>query len=43
MVSAQAIANFLFIPAQPWWSVTLILIDLWVIHALFVHRRETVR
>ena len=39
MVSAQAIANFLFIPVQPWWSITLILIDLWVIHSLLVHRR----
>ena len=42
MVGAQAVANFLFIPAQPWWSFTLILVDLWIIHSLFVHRRETV-
>jgi hypothetical protein len=38
-VSFQAITNFLYIPAQPWWAFTLILIDLWIIHALFVHRR----
>ena len=38
-VSIQAFTNFLFIPAQPWWSVTLVFVDLWVIHALFVHRR----
>jgi hypothetical protein len=40
MVSIQALLNFLFIPVQPWWSVTLILVDLWIIHSLFVHRRE---
>lgn len=39
-VSVQAMANFLFIPVQPWWAITLILVDLWIIHALFVHRRE---
>jgi hypothetical protein len=42
MVSVQAVANFLFIPVQPWWSFTLILIDLWIIHSLLVHRRVTV-
>jgi hypothetical protein len=39
-VSIQAFTNFLFIPAQPFWAITLILIDLWIIHSLFVHRRE---
>jgi len=41
-VSIQALTNFLFIPAQPFWAITLILIDLWIIHSLFVHRRERV-
>jgi len=41
-VSIQAITNFVFIPVQPWWAITLILVDLWVIHSLFVHRRESV-
>ena len=41
-VSIQAVTNFLFIPAQPFWAMTLILIDLWIIHSLFVHRRERV-
>ena len=41
-VSIQALINFLFIPAQPFWAIALILIDLWIIHALFVHRRERV-
>jgi len=31
--------NFTFVPLQPWWALTIIFIDLWVIHALFVHRR----
>ena len=39
-VSIQAFGNFLFIPVQPWWSTILILVDLWIIHSLFVHRRE---
>jgi len=38
-VGFQLITNFLFIPVQPWWAFTLILLDLWVIHAMFVHRR----
>jgi hypothetical protein len=39
-VSIQALLNFLFIPVQPFWGITLIVIDVWIIHALFVHRRE---
>jgi len=42
VVSIQALTNFLFIPAQPFWAITLILIDLWIIHSLFVHRRVPV-
>ena len=42
MVGVQALTNFVFIPVQPFWAITLILVDLWVIHALFVHRREPV-
>jgi hypothetical protein len=42
MVSVQAVTNFVFIPVQPFWAITLILVDLWVIHSLFVHRRESV-
>jgi hypothetical protein len=42
VVSLQALTNFLFIPVQPWWAFTLILIDLWIIHSLFLHRREYV-
>ena len=42
IVSIQAVSNFLFIPVAPFWAITLIFIDLWVIHSLFVHRREIV-
>jgi hypothetical protein len=41
-VSIQAIWNFLYIPFNPWASIVLILIDFWIIHSLFVHRRELV-
>ena len=40
IVSVAALVNFLFIPVVPFWSLTLILIDLWVIHSLVVHKRE---
>lgn len=39
IASASVIVNFAFIPLAPWWALTLIFIDLWVIHSLFVHRR----
>src|SRR5205085_5166075 len=40
LASLQAVINFAFIPVQPWWAITLIIVDLWIIHSLFVHRRE---
>lgn len=42
LVGLQAMLNFIFIPVQPWWAITLIVVDLWIIHSLFVHRRERV-
>ncbi|HTY73478.1 MAG TPA: hypothetical protein VMI11_13800 [Actinomycetes bacterium] len=42
MVAIQAVINFAFIPVAPFWAITLIVVDLWVIHSLFVHRREPV-
>jgi hypothetical protein len=41
-VRIQALTNFLFIPAQPFWAIILILIDLLIIHSMFVHRRGPV-
>ena len=40
-VSIQAVTNFLFILVQPF-GRSLTVIDLWIIHSLFVHRREPV-
>jgi ABC-type uncharacterized transport system permease subunit len=39
IASVSVIVNFAFIPLAPFWALTLIFIDLWVIHSLFVHRR----
>ena len=39
IASISVIVNFVFIPLAPWWALTLIFIDLWVIHSLFVNRR----
>jgi hypothetical protein len=39
IVSLQAVSNFAFIPVQPFWAITVILVDLWIIHSLLVHRR----
>ncbi len=36
----SAVANFLFIPHYPIWSVLIIALDVWVIWALAVHGRE---
>ena len=40
-VSIQAVTNLLSIPVQPF-GRSLTVIDLWIIHSLFVHRREPV-
>jgi len=40
IVAVSAVVNFLFIPIVPFWAITLILIDLWIIHSLAVHKRE---
>jgi len=40
IVAVSAVVNFLFIPIQPFTSLALIAIDIWVIHSLAVHKRE---
>lgn len=40
IVAVSAVVNFLFIPVQPFTSLVLIAIDVWVIHSLAVHKRE---
>jgi hypothetical protein len=39
IATVSVVVNFTFIPLAPWWALTIIFIDLWVIHSLFVHRR----
>jgi hypothetical protein len=39
IAAISIVVNFTFIPFEPWWALTIIFIDLWVIHSLFVHRR----
>lgn len=39
VASISVLVNFTFIPLAPWWAFTIILVDLWVIHSLFVHGR----
>jgi hypothetical protein len=39
IAAVSILVNFAFIPQAPWWAFTIIVIDLWVIHSLFVHRR----
>jgi hypothetical protein len=36
----SAVANFLFIPYYPFWSLTVIALDIFVIWALAAHGRE---
>ncbi|WP_051973056.1 hypothetical protein [Cryobacterium sp. MLB-32] len=38
LVSISAIVNFMFIPWAPFWAITIIAIDIWIIHALAVYR-----
>jgi hypothetical protein len=37
---AQCIANFLFIPYYPFWSILIIAVDVFVIWAIAAHGRE---
>lgn len=40
LVILSAVGQLLLIPAQPWWSIIVIAIDVLVIYALTVHGRE---
>lgn len=40
LVIISAVGQLLLIPAQPWWSLIVISIDVLVIYALIVHGRE---
>ncbi|MGO4104137.1 hypothetical protein AB4Y63_09315 [Leifsonia sp. YAF41] len=40
VVALSAIGQMLLVPAQPWWSVIVIAIDVLVIYAITAHGRE---
>ena len=40
LVILNAVGQLLLVPAQPWWSIIVIAIDVLVIYALIVHGRE---
>ena len=40
LVALSAIANFLFIPSYPFWSLLMIVLDVFVIWALVRHGRR---
>ncbi len=40
LVIISAVGQLLLIPAQPWWSIIVIAIEILVIYALIVHGRE---
>ena len=40
LASVSAIANFVFIPWAPFFAITIIAIDIWVIHALWVYQPD---
>ena len=37
IATLSIVVNFTFIPLQPWWALTIIFIDLWVIHRVVTH------
>ena len=42
LASLSMVANFLYLPWYPWWSVLIIVLDITIIWALAVYRRESV-
>lgn len=42
LAAVSALANFAFIPYYPFWSMTIIALDVFIIWALAVHGREVV-
>jgi hypothetical protein len=41
VAALSIIANFLWLPYYPWWSLLIIVVDLFVIWAVTVHGRDT--
>ena len=40
LAALSAIANFLWLPIQPWWSIIIIALDVFVIWAVTAHGRD---
>lgn len=40
LAALSAIANFVWMPIQPWWSIIIIVLDVFVIWAVTVHGRD---
>ncbi|WP_430646764.1 DUF7144 family membrane protein [Agromyces sp. GXS1127] len=40
LVVLNAVSQLFLLPVQPWWSLTIIVLDILVIYALTVHGRE---
>lgn len=40
LAALSAIANFAFLDAYPWWSLTVIILDILIIYAIAVHGGE---
>jgi hypothetical protein len=38
--SLSAVANFVWLPYQPWWSITIIILDVFIIWAVTAHGRD---
>ena len=43
LASLSAIANFLWLPIQPWWAIIVITLDIFVIWAVTAHGRDITR
>jgi hypothetical protein len=40
LAGISAVANFLWLPYQPWWSIIILTLDVFVIWAVTVHGRD---
>lgn len=40
LAALSAIANFVWLPIQPWWAIIIITLDIFVIWAVTVHGRD---
>jgi hypothetical protein len=43
LAALSAIANFLWLPFQPWWAIIIITLDVFVIWAVTAHGRDITR